>query len=151
MGTVRDYVEHVRSKLGELAPSSLTEDDIDQIEEDLGITLPPSYRELVLSCDGEEFYGTIYWLGDDVPDHFSMIETRGAMEMPSFLLPLIDLGDGDLYCFDTRYPDDAGEYPLVVLNHELDNKRRRKFKGAFLNLAMFLTALMRGSGKSDNA
>src|SRR5438270_194485 len=97
MSSIREYLDIVRSLAGEsLGESSVTEEDLDEVEDELGVPLPPSYRELVMSCDASELYSwgghVIYWAGDDVPEHFGILSANGGKICPKFLVPVIEVG-----------------------------------------------------------
>jgi len=123
MPSIQEYVASIRSCAQDpIGESSVTEDDLAQVEADLGVPLPPSYRELVMSCNGDDLSDwseIIYWVGHDVDEDFEIRSMKEATYgCPPYLIPVAARGDGDLYCFDTRHPDEAGEYPIVRLDHE---------------------------------
>jgi hypothetical protein len=91
-------------------------------ERELGFQLPPSYKKLVTTLSpyagGYETYG----IADS--DHFAAgivaANPKGdGRPYPPFLIGVVPCLNGDTFCFDTRYPDSRGEYPIVLHDHEV--------------------------------
>lgn len=84
------------------------------VEEELKLTLPPSYRAFNLHWGGGRLY----------TQEFREIRLVGALDLRKELkdrlcermhapwIPLADLGDGDYLAFDTSKPNAKGEYPV---------------------------------------
>ncbi|MCG8510944.1 MAG: SMI1/KNR4 family protein [Rhodospirillales bacterium] len=98
-----------------------TPGQIARAEAMLGCRLPPSYVEF-LTRAGMHILPDwdIYWIGDETLELRNIVVAndveRNAEEepIPHFLIAFYDDGTGDQYCFDTRQPDEAGEYPIVL-------------------------------------
>lgn len=120
---VEEFIQLVRSnpQVANIA-GGYDEDLIIRAEEQLGITLPPTYREFVRQfgeCDvaGEEFYGV--WTRED--DHGSFfgavrttLEARRASAMPSPLIASMSDGMGGLYVLDTASLDEDSEASVLI-------------------------------------
>ncbi|MEM8783222.1 MAG: SMI1/KNR4 family protein [Planctomycetota bacterium] len=91
----------------------------------LGRPLPPSYLDFIAEA------GTLmppdwdlYWVGP--PDMLrrnlvvaNQVERdHDGCPLPEFLIAFFDDDTGDQYCFDTRRPDEAGEYPVVLWDRD---------------------------------
>jgi len=95
---------------------------IEEAEQILGLTFPPSYRRFLSElgeCDieGREFYGV--WRRCDDPRQlmgtvaYTLDERRDA-EMPVALIAVQHDGMGGFYVLDTAQPDDEGEALVLV-------------------------------------
>jgi hypothetical protein len=118
----------------------LGEDHIMAAEKALGITLPPSYRKLVLTTQP---YGGMYgvcwvWDGNRVMTDIVTTKESGYSPFPSFLIAVVDHENGDADCFDTRHPDERGEYPIVHFDHEIHNEESTDFETVARDLGEYL-------------
>jgi hypothetical protein len=95
---------------------------IEEAEQILGLTFPPSYRRFLAElgeCDieGRGSYGV--WRRRDDPKQlmgtvaYTLDERRDA-EMPVALIAVQHDGTGGFYVLDTAQPDDEGEAPVFV-------------------------------------
>jgi hypothetical protein len=57
---------------------------------------------------------------------------------PAFLIVLAGDDSGNAYGFDTRYPDERGEYPIVFFDHEIHNQDSTDFETVANDLGEFL-------------
>jgi hypothetical protein len=95
---------------------------IARAEAQLGLSLPPSYRDFLRQlgeCDiaGVEFYGV--WTRGDNPDALfgavrTTLEARRTSAMPNSLVAFMSDGMGGLYVLDTASLDEEGEAPILV-------------------------------------
>jgi cell wall assembly regulator SMI1 len=112
--------------------SKVTEDHIAAAEEALGIALPPGYRKLVLTAQPFDVEYGVYWVADGETDQFAsdiVSINRGPHAwFPPFLIAVLGDDSGDEYCFDTRHPDERGEYLIVHLNHEIHSEDSTEFE-----------------------
>jgi hypothetical protein len=98
-----------------------SEAEINAVSARLGVNLVGGYR-LFLRRFGWGGVGSIelYGLGADVPPYLDLgAVTRSEREemrpaLPVHLIPLMNDGGGNLYCFDSRV---AGEPPIVFWDH----------------------------------
>jgi len=113
---LREHRIRPRDLDGWLYPS---EEQIREAEESIGKSLPPSYKHLVRNFHPGELPFDFYWIGGrgacrvdgNVVRLLDLVEIAGPA--PSFLIPLMSVGDCEEVCFDTRRADADGEYPLV--------------------------------------
>ena len=95
------------------------EERVQEAEKAIGKSLPPSYKHLVRNFHPGELPFDFYWIGgvgtcwvDDMEVRLlDLVDTVGTS--PSFLIPLMSVGDCEEVCFDTRRADADGDYPLV--------------------------------------
>ncbi|MGB8355621.1 MAG: SMI1/KNR4 family protein [Chthoniobacteraceae bacterium] len=98
---------------------------IAEAEAALNFKFPPGFL-VFLSLAGSYTlsYWETYWVGDESLDWRNIIKAnmseRNDVEpaLPEFLVTFHNNGCGDQLCFDTRKPDEAGEYPIVFWDHE---------------------------------
>src|SRR4051794_10917251 len=94
---------------------NVTEDHISAAEKALEVALPPSYRKLVMTAHPID--ASVYWVWDNETDTLReeiVSANRGPHAYyPPFLIAVIGDDSGNQYCFDTRHPDERGEYPIV--------------------------------------
>jgi len=126
----------------EPARSNVTLEHIAAAEQALGVTLPPGYRTLVQSAQPFEVEYGLYWTWDGEADLFTediVSVNRGEnARIPPFLIAVMGSDVGDEYCFDTRFADERGEYPIVLLDHEIHNEDDTEFKVVARDLGEFL-------------
>ena len=97
---------------------------IDRAEAELGFKFPPSFLTFLNLAGGYALeYWETYWVGDDSLGYRNIIDAnRSEREvtspLPGFLVSFHNNGCGDQLCFDTRKPDEDGEYPVVFWDHE---------------------------------
>ena len=109
-----------------LVESTVTTADLDDLEDELGLTLPPFYRAFLLSraCLGLEFgdFGVYSLPSLPTTDPLAKVEDLLFSDLrpeAGYLQFGSARGCGDLLCFDTHSPDAEGDYPVVVIDHEL--------------------------------
>lgn len=103
-------------------PSTVREDELDALEERLGLRLPPLYRQFLQSYHFYELLGLRFiahpignWrdeLGAAYEAYGGLIE-RGLI--PFAEEPLLDAGP---VCFDTRHSLEGGDCPVIFCDHE---------------------------------
>jgi hypothetical protein len=108
------YAE-LKSALSRLPPQVMesgegaTDQEINNAELRIG-ALPDEYRSFLadfgwLAVRQYEIYG----LGSDVPRHLNLVhmtlDERSNYGLPSNLVPIMNNGAGDLYCFDGAKPE----------------------------------------------
>ena len=71
------------------------------------------------------YCAVFYWVGGEgLREGNIVVSNRREREeasspLPSFLISFYNDGMGNPVCFDTRYPAEDGEYPIVFWDHEL--------------------------------
>ena len=55
-----------------------------------------------------------------------------------FLIKVVPTLSGDSFCFDTRHPDQRGEYPIVRYDHEVHGEESNEFETVARDLGEFL-------------
>ena len=103
----------------------LTNDQITEIERELGYDLPPSYRDFILEWSCGELFTRPEGGYRLLPPADLLGETRGRLgnQMHSRLLPIVDLGSADYLCLDTSQQKRGGEF-TVYWWHCGDGERR---------------------------
>jgi hypothetical protein len=100
---------------------------IAQAEKTLGMILPPSFKEFMDRCG---FYRLpqwdTCWIGNGRDDGYQDLIVANLRErkhpdtpLPARLIVFAFDDVGDPYCFDTADPDEHGEYPVLLFDHEL--------------------------------
>lgn len=99
-----------------------TEEELAGAEERLALRFEGTYLSFLRRFGwGSVEYIEIYGLGNGVPAYLDLVQVaeseRHEMEprLPLHLLPLRNDGGGNLYCLDTRVPN---EPPVVFWDHE---------------------------------
>ena len=89
-------------------------DDVREVERQLGFDFPPSYRDFVLEWGGGELYTRPEGGYRLISPTEVLPEVRdrlgGLMSQP--YLPVVDLGCADYLCLDTRQAKKGGEFAL---------------------------------------
>jgi hypothetical protein len=116
--------------LGRLAPQliehgeGVTAGEISLAEERIGV-LPGEFREFLadlgwLAVRHYEIFG----LGGSVPKHLNLvnitIDERSNFGLPQNMIPIMNNGGGDLYCFDGGGP---GRANVLLWDHESSPRR----------------------------
>jgi hypothetical protein len=117
----------------------VSEAHIKAAEDELGLALPPSYRKLVTTAQPFDAEYGLYWIseiawGNRGPD----------ARFPQFVIPFLGCDNGDEYGFDTRHPDERGEYPIVLLDHEIHGADSTDFEPVARDLGEFLLGSLGG-------
>ena len=155
--TVRSFkrrLNHVAEEELELVDRSGTpERAVVAAEEQLGVTLPPSYRKLVTTTDPRDKEYGLYWVyveGLDTYGQDIVGVNQGFHDdyAPHFLIAVLGTDEGDEYCFDTRHPDERGEYPIVLWNHESCGLESTEFEIQSRDLGEFLLGSLGGESQS---
>ncbi|MBT2545075.1 SMI1/KNR4 family protein [Streptomyces sp. ISL-44] len=116
-------------------------------ERELGIKFPPSYRRFIKefgTCDiaGEEFLGVYQTPAMGEKFLGSVAETldaRSQYAMPSDLIVAMFDGMGGLVVLDASRADSDGEYPILVWNPGItDRKAMEEVGGNFGSFALQL-------------
>jgi len=146
MTKIEELVQVIRER-SSYSPKTVTATDADvaAAEAKLGVKLPPSYRTLVTSF-GPDDADLLYWIGPNLPPFNDIVNVntgRSAL-WPKFLIAVIGEGGGDQFCFDTRYPDTSGEYPIVRWNHEINDENSTEFRCVADSLVDFLLVALKG-------
>lgn len=119
---------------------NVTEDHIAAAEEALGVALPPSYRKLVMTSHPVD--APVHWVWDNETDTLAeeivSVNRNPHAYHPPFLIIVTSDESGNYYCFDTRQPDERGEYPIVFFDHEFHNEDSTDFETAAKDLGEFL-------------
>lgn len=96
-----------------------SEEDITLVEAALELCLPPSYRQFLLEYGGMQISNS-YIAGIIESDPLNMnggsiygetVRLRQEQGLPNYLI-VVEPDDEAPYCFDTRYPDVNGEFPV---------------------------------------
>jgi len=109
-------------------PSAVTPADVDALEEEIGHTLPPSFRAYLMARAHLLDFGTRRFNNQlllfGLPTRDPLGGLRDLLgECPAFLraglIPFGDFGDGwGPLCFDTHRRGPDGECPILWLDHE---------------------------------
>jgi SMI1-KNR4 cell-wall len=126
--------------------SMVREEDVDAADETLGIPLPPSYRKLVTTTEPYDNVYGIYWVVSDGGIVWANRDPDSVL--PPFLIAVIADDSGDQYCFDTRYPDERGEYPIVRFDHEIHDETSTDCETVAKDLGEFLLGSLGGETSS---
>jgi len=143
MSTIDKFIEKLAIRLKRTpSPGLVTSADISNAQRILGFSLPPSYLKLITTCSFNDVPHFVYWLGKDVPQGIELLYINKIAPVPPFLIAVSGDGGGDEFCFDTREIDDAGEYPIVRVDHETQNEDSTTFEQVSPNLGAFLLELL---------
>jgi ankyrin repeat protein len=130
----------------EVSREVATGEQVAEAERGLDIRLPPSYKKLVTTLSpydgGYEAYGIVATDRFSAPIVTANLEGEGH-PYPPFLIGVVPCLNGDAYCFDTRYPDRRGEYPIVLFDHEVHSPESEdwtRFETVANDLGAFLLA-----------
>lgn len=115
-------------------------------ERALGVALPPSYRKLVTTTDPYDGVYGVYWINEAHPLGADIVSTNrsSARSLPPFLIAVVGDDSGDEYCFDTRHPDERGEYPIVHFDHEQHDEESIDLESVAKDLGEFLLGSLGG-------
>jgi len=111
--------------------SGVSDEKIQQCEQQLGVILPNSYRWFLREFAWGIFPEYVYGLSDGIPPGQHLVSQteklrhRRAPKLPCALIPFNNDGWGNHYCVDTTRLRD-GECPVVFWNHELDEDQQPK-------------------------
>jgi len=115
---------------------SQSEASVAELEQAMGIAMPPSYRAFLLKfggfsvgnsfisgiVDGESLGKGTGWLFGDTQ------KFREDYQLPSYLL-VVEANEDAPYCLDSRSPDTSGEFPLVC--YELHSRHVGRMANSF--------------------
>ena len=143
---VRSAIDEFLARLqarakGPLGRTRRSAEDVAAAEAALGVKLPPSYHNLVTSVGPADF-DWVYWPGNELPPGLDLVRINTRALWPEFLVAVCGDGGGDEACFDTRFRDPSGEYPIVRWNHETNDEHSTEFKGLAPDLGTFLLILL---------
>lgn len=129
-------------------PSGVADRHVSDAKTALGVALPPSYRKLVTTAQPSDAEYGLYWVRGDVggscaADIVSFNRSPNSA-LPPFLVAVQGVDNGDEYCFDTRHPDERGEYPIVHFDHEIHNEDSTEFERVSVDLGAFLFGSLGG-------
>ena len=104
----------------QMIPSPVSSDDVDRLEREIGVRLPPFYRaflscRVVLDLDFGDYTLPSIWPRDalvDVRQYLSASVGDGFVQFGSAR------GCGDPLCFDMMDPAQDGDCQVVVFNHD---------------------------------
>lgn len=111
--TLRNHPEVVHGNGGD-------EQVVQAAENTLGVSLPPSYRQFLLSFGWAEIAEEpIFGLGADLPEPYmdvvvKTLDERAIIDLPECLIPVYQTGWGNLVCLCTRSLGEQ-ECPVVFL------------------------------------
>jgi hypothetical protein len=122
------------------AKPDVTEDHISAAEAALGVALPPSYRKLMKTVHPVD--APVCWIWDNETDTLGeeivSVNRSDYANYPEFLIVLGGDDSGNAFGFDTRSPDERGEYPIVYFDHEIHNEDSTDFERLARDLGEFL-------------
>lgn len=128
---------------------AITEEGILELEKNLGIVLPPSYKQFLLCTQGFEAFGGMVQLGEQhpffhkfkslnelTPQQQKMVKQKGGIWPPpsNGMLCFAEFfmeADGDQVLFDVSQKDENGEYPVYYYAHDSRPPEVRKIAGSF--------------------
>jgi ankyrin repeat protein len=137
---VRDrfrQIYHIEEEESDRKPA--TRRQVAAAERKLGIPLPPSYKKLVTTVSPYDGGYGVRWIVDPHGLGADIVSANRTRLSP-FLIAVVDRDDGDSYCFDTRHPDERGEYPIVHFDHEVHDEESTDFEAVAEDLGAFLLA-----------
>lgn len=109
-------------------------ESVSQLEELLGVTLPPSYRSFLQQYGGG--YGLI-GIFDNQPDslHLGCLlgdtqRLRDKYQLPTNFIPVRVSPFGGIDALDTSSPDAVGEYPVYLLTIGPDGQLTHRIRTA---------------------
>lgn len=113
MATYDEAVERLLSFSGPELGRGATQAQIEEAEQALGVPLAGGYRRFLeqFGWGGVESI-ELYGLGPGVPDHLNLVSItmseREQMQprLRFGLIPIMNDGGGNLYCIDTKAPDE---------------------------------------------
>jgi antitoxin YobK len=120
---------------------------IDVAERELSVEFPKSYRKFLQEFGSGglgsfEIYGLINdnFVNSGIPD-VVWLTNKGRKEwnLPKFLIPIYDLGDGELFCVDLRTLKE-GEAEIVAYTpgYSINNEKLEKVADDFGTLFLYL-------------
>ena len=126
--------------------SRASEEQVTAAERALGVALPPSYRKLVTTTEPYDGVYGVYWVNESDPFGADIVSTNrsSSSPLPPFLIAVVGDDSGDEYCFDTRYPDERGEYPIAHFDHERHHEESTDFETVARELGEFLLGSLGG-------
>jgi len=137
------FLVKLAERLGHsVGPGQTTDKQLKAAEDALGITLPSSYKMLVRSCRFNELPHWIYWVGNQPWPALDLVLANKEKLLPPFLIAVSPELSGDEFCFDTRSPDAAGEFPIVQWKHETQDETSVEFEVIRKDLSLFLLDLV---------
>lgn len=106
--------------------SGANEEEIAGAERAIGVQLPEDYKLFLRDLGwGGAGHWELYGLGEDVPSHLDLVDnthfhrTERQVPVPATLVPIMDDGGGNAYCFDTERTKN-GRAPIVLWYLELE-------------------------------
>jgi SMI1-KNR4 cell-wall len=120
------------------APPPPTAAAVAEGERTLNLTFPTSFTHFMSTC--REMHlplcARFYWVGtagdpgtDDIVRANRVEHEESSSPLPGFLVAFYNDGMGNQICFDTRSRSEAGEYPVVFWDHELDSQENLEASG----------------------
>ena len=108
------------------APPPPSQTAVAEAEKALNLTFPTSFKQFMSTCGDMELSlcARFYWVGtagtDNIVSANKVEHEESSSPLPPFLVAFYNDGMGNQLCFDTRIRTEAGEYPVVFWDHELD-------------------------------
>jgi SMI1/KNR4 family protein SUKH-1 len=105
---------HKNQRLRHELVRGIPNDELREVERQLGFDLPPSYRDFVLEWGSGELFTRpeggyrLIAPGEILPE--ARLRLGGLMRQP--YLPIVDLGCADYLCLNTSQPKKNGEFPV---------------------------------------
>ena len=129
-----------------MSPSLVQPRDVDALEADLRVRLPPFYRaflccRVVLGLDFGDY--ALPDVGCDDP----LVEVRTLLSAslgPGFIQFGHARGCGDPLCFDLTRADEDGDCPVVVFNHDVVPAEAWRVRAELLRYAAVVAPSFRG-------
>lgn len=138
---IDQLIERVRGKYQTTGLRPATPEQIARAEAALGVALPPSYRAVVSTLPPPRSSGLAWIGGPKLPKYQDIVQqSRDGRNLPLCLVSLLETGDGDQICLDTRHPDADGEYPMVWFRHEINDENSSEFEPFLQTLPEILEA-----------
>jgi len=111
-----------------LYPGGASEEEISELEQELGTTLPLGYVEFLKKFGGGSFrHLQLYSIAsedENFPDFMEQVFTHTGnihLVQQGDLLPFADDYEGNIFCFDLQHSRD-GEFQVVRWNHDFKHE-----------------------------
>ncbi|WP_291725865.1 SMI1/KNR4 family protein [Bernardetia sp.] len=112
-------------KVWKPTPSTITDEELDELESKISKKLPKSYREFLKYKFFNEFMLEDYSIvfpsnlpNKAIPKLFEKTELfDGDLDSRGYIY-FADFNDGGFLCFDTNQEREDNEYPVVMIDHE---------------------------------
>ncbi len=121
--SLTDFISLLSQDPENIYPGAATEEEIAELEAELGTTLPPGYIQFLKKFGGGNFkHVRMYSIASEDETFFDFMEQvfsctqRVPLVQQGELLPFADDYDGNIFCFNLHHARE-GEYTIVQWNN----------------------------------